>query len=153
MHDHDENEKLDINSVVFDILGVLVFLCVRFVPHLDNNFSIVMYVLSYIFIGYKIFMKALKHLFKKDMFDENLLMVIATIGALCIGEYLEGVVVLLLYKIGEFLQDKALDRSKEKIKETVDIRAKYANLIIDGSVKEVLPQSLKIGDVIVIKNR
>lgn len=111
-----------------------------------------MYIVSYALIGFDIFKKAIKHLFRKDMFDENLLMTIATIGALCIGEYIEGVAVLLLYKIGEYLQDKAVDTSKEKIKSAIDIRAKYANVIKNGKVEKVDPETLKIGDIVVVKN-
>ena len=111
-----------------------------------------MYIVSYALIGFDIFKKAIKHLFRKDMFDENLLMTIATIGALCIGEYIEGVAVLLLYKIGEYLQDKAVDTSKEKIKNAIDIRAKYANVIKNGKVEKVDPETLEIGDIVVVKN-
>ena len=103
-----------------------------FIPGIKFNLKIGMYIVSYALIGFDIFKKAIKHLFRKDMFDENLLMTIATIGALCIGEYIEGVAVLLLYKIGEYLQDKAVDTSKEKIKNAIDIRAKYANVIKNG---------------------
>ena len=70
----------------------------------------------------------------------------------CIGEYIEGVAVLLLYKIGEYLQDKAVDTSKEKIKNAIDIRAKYANVIKNGKVEKVDPETLKIGDIVVVKN-
>ena len=140
MHSNEEeNEKLDIKIIILDIVGIILFLCAHFIPNLNNTVKIVLYII------------AVKHLFKKDMFDENLLMTIATIGALCIGEYIEGIVVLLLYKIGEFLQDLAVDKSKDKIKEAIDIRAKHANLIIDGKIQEVDPSNLKIGDIVVVK--
>ena len=131
MHSNEEeNEKLDIKIIILDIVGIILFLCAHFIPNLNNTVKIVLYIISYGIIGIEIFGKAVKHLFKKDMFDENLLMTIATIGALCIGEYIEGIIVLLLYKIGEFLQDLAVDKSKDKIKKTIDIRAKNENLII-----------------------
>lgn len=153
MHSHEEdNEKFDLKMIFLDILGILVFLFAHFIPYLNNYVKIIMYIISYGIIGFEVFAKAIKHLFKKDMFDENLLMTIATIGALCIGEYIEGIVVLLLYKIGEFLQDLAVDRSKNKIKESIDIRAKHANLIIDGKIQEVDPNNLKIGDIVIVKN-
>ena len=152
MHSNEEeNEKLDIKIIILDIVGIILFLCAHFIPNLNNTVKIVLYIISYGIIGIEIFGKAVKHLFKKDMFDENLLMTIATIGALCIGEYIEGIVVLLLYKIGEFLQDLAVDKSKDKIKEAIDIRAKHANLIIDGKIQEVDPSNLKIGDIVVVK--
>ena len=149
-----DKEKInkEINLVFLDVIGIIVFLIAYFIPGIKFNLKIGMYIVSYALIGFDIFKKAIKHLFRKDMFDENLLMTIATIGALCIGEYIEGVAVLLLYKIGEYLQDKAVDTSKEKIKNAIDIRAKYANVIKNGKVEKVDPESLKIGDIVVVKN-
>lgn len=149
-----DKEKInkEINLVFLDVIGIIVFLMAYFIPVIKFNLKIGMYIVSYALIGFDIFKKAIKHLFRKDMFDENLLMTIATIGALCIGEYIEGVAVLLLYKIGEYLQDKAVDTSKEKIKSAIDIRAKYANVIKNGKVEKVDPETLKIGDIVVVKN-
>lgn len=149
-----DKEKVNkkINLVFLDVIGIIVFLMAYFISGIKFNLKIGMYIVSYALIGFDIFKKAIKHLFRKDMFDENLLMTIATIGALCIGEYIEGVAVLLLYKIGEYLQDKAVDTSKEKIKSAIDIRAKYANVIKNGKVEKVDPETLKIGDIVVVKN-
>lgn len=149
-----DKEKInkEINLVFLDVIGIIVFLMAYFIPGIKFNLKIGMYIVSYALIGFDILKKAIKHLFRKDMFDENLLMTIATIGALCIGEYIEGVAVLLLYKIGEYLQDKAVDTSKEKIKSAIDIRAKYANVIKNGKVEKVDPETLKIGDIVVVKN-
>lgn len=149
-----DKEKInkEINLVFLDVIGIIVFLMAYFISGIKFNLKIGMYIVSYALIGFDIFKKAIKHLFRKDMFDENLLMTIATIGALCIGEYIEGVAVLLLYKIGEYLQDKAVDTSKEKIKNAIDIRAKYANVIKNGKVEKVDPETLKIGDIVVVKN-
>lgn len=145
-------EEKELNFIFFDIIGIIIFLMAYFLPNIKFNLKIGMYFVSYVLIGFDIFKKAIKHLFKKDMFDENLLMSIATIGALFIGEYIEGIAVLLLYKIGEALQDRAVDKSKEKIKNAIDIRAHYANLIINGNIKKVDPNNLKIGDIVVVKN-
>lgn len=149
-----DKEKInkEINLVFLDVIGIIVFLMAYFISGIKFNLKIGMYIVSYALIGFDIFKKAIKHLFRKDMFDENLLMTIATIGALCIGEYIEGIAVLLLYKIGEYLQDKAVDTSKEKIKNAIDIRAKYANVIKNGKVEKVDPETLKIGDIVVVKN-
>lgn len=149
-----DKEKInkEINLVFLDVIGIIVFLMAYFIPGIKFNLKIGMYIVSYALIGFDIFKKAIKHLFRKDMFDENLLMTIATIGALCIGEYIEGIAVLLLYKIGEYLQDKAVDTSKEKIKNAIDIRAKYANVIKNGKVEKVDPETLEIGDIVVVKN-
>lgn len=146
---HEVNE-LKI-PIFFDIIGVIIFLIGYFIPNINQTFKIYIYIFSYILIGFEILTKAIKHLFKKDMFNENLLMSIATIGALFIGEYLEAIAVLLLYKIGEFLQDLAVDKSKEKIKKVMDIRAEYANLVINDTLQRVDPYNLKIGDIVVVK--
>jgi Cd2+/Zn2+-exporting ATPase len=149
----EKNKKHKLQSkFLVNIIGIIIFLIAYFTPNIKVNLRISMYIVSYILIGFEILKKAIKHLFKKDMFDENLLMSIATIGALCIGQYIEGIAVLLLYKIGEFLQDLVVDKSKEKIKKAIDIRAQYANLIINGNIQKVDPHNLKIGDIIVIKN-
>lgn len=140
------------NILLLDILGIIVFLMAYFISDLKINLRIGMYIVSYLLIGFEIFLKAIRHLFKKDMFDENLLMTLATVGALVIGEYIEGVAVLLLYKIGEFLQDLAIDNSKQKIKSVIDIRAEYANIIVNGDIKKIDPKNLKIGDTIVVKS-
>lgn len=149
-----KKEKIgkELNLIFLDVIGIIVFFMAYLISDIKFNLKIGMYIVSYTLIGFDIFKKAIKHLFKKDMFDENLLMTIATIGALCIDEYIEGIVVLLLYKIGEYLQDKAVDTSKEKIKEAIDIRAKYANVIKLGKIEKVDPKTLKIDDIVVVKN-
>ena len=149
-----KKEKIgkELNLIFLDVIGIIVFFMAYLISDIKFNLKIGMYIVSYTLIGFDIFKKALGHLFKKDMFDENLLMTIATIGALCIDEYIEGIVVLLLYKIGEYLQDKAVDTSKEKIKEAIDIRAKYANVIKLGKIEKVDPKTLKIDDIVVVKN-
>ena len=149
-----KKEKIgkELNLIFLDVIGIIVFFMAYLISDIKFNLKIGMYIVSYTLIGFDIFKKAIKHLFKKDMFDENLLMTIATIGALCINEYIEGIVVLLLYKIGEYLQDKAVDTSKEKIKEAIDIRAKYANVIKLGKIEKVDPKTLKIDDIVVVKN-
>ena len=131
-HEH-EHEGIDKNELLLTILGVISYIiaviCYK-KQVLDLTFNIVIYVISYILIGYEILLNAVKKLFKKDMFDENFLMSIATIGALVIGEYTEAVAVLLLYKIGEFLQDLASDRAKDKIRSAIDLRPDFANIYI-----------------------
>ena len=125
--EENKNLKDRIINYIFTLIGVVI-LAFAFIFK-ENDFSIIIYMLSYILISYDIIFKALKHLFRKDMFDENFLMLIATIGAFCIGEYIEAVAVILLYKIGEFLQDKAVDNSKEKLRKIVNIRENNANVV------------------------
>lgn len=152
-HEH-EHEGIDKNELLLTILGVISYIiaviCYK-KQVLDLTFNIVIYVISYILIGYEILLNAVKKLFKKDMFDENFLMSIATIGALVIGEYTEAVAVLLLYKIGEFLQDLASDRAKDKIRSAIDLRPDFANIYINGKEEKVNPSDVNIGDVIIVK--
>ncbi len=145
-HEEKENEKL---NILFIIIGVIISVFAHFSK--IESVSFLLYLAGYICIGYDIYLKAIKKLFKKDMFDENFLMVIATIGAFAINEYIEAILVILLYKIGEFLQDKAVENSKKKINEVLNIKAPYANLVINEKIKKVNPESLNIGDVIIIK--
>lgn len=97
------------------------------------------------------YIKHLNGILKKDMFDENFLMSIATLGAIAIGDYTEGIAVLIFYKIGEFLQDLAVKRSKKSIEKVLDIRSNVANLKVLNEVKVVDPKDVKIGDYIIVK--
>ncbi len=144
------NEKNnDFMNYVFVFLGVILALFALFIK--QENLSVILYIASYLLIGYDILVKAIKKLFKKDMFDENFLMVVATIGAFAINEYIEAIAVILLYKIGEFLQDMAVDKSKKKISSAIDIRANIANIKRGNEVKTIKPEELKVGDVIIVK--
>ena len=153
-HEH-EREGIDKNELFFTILGVITYiiavLCYKF-QKINITFNIFLYVISYSLIGYEVLINAVKKIFKKDMFDENFLMSIATIGALIIGEYTEAVAVLLLYKIGEFLQDLAADRAKDKIKNAIDLRPDFATLYKDEREEKVSPSDVNIGDIIIVRN-
>lgn len=149
-HEHEE-EEINKTNVILTILGTIIFIAAIFLNTLNETATIILYIISYILIGYDIVFKAISHLFKKDMFDENFLMVVATFGAFAISEYKEAIAVILLYKIGEFLQDKAVENSKKKITETIDIREKTANLKTSDGVKKVETKELKIKDIIIVK--
>lgn len=148
MHDHEhEEEGLSKTNKILMIVGIVLTIIAFF---LASRFEIAKYffVVAYILIGYDIILKAVKHLFGKDMFDENLIMTIATIGAIIIGQYTEGIAVLVLYKIGELLQDKAVDSSKDKIKKVLDLKINETTLK-DG--RKVHTEDVKVGDVILVK--
>lgn len=150
-HEHShEHEKSNFFEYIFTLIGTIIFVIAILLN--NENISFFMYILSYVLIGYEIVLNAVKRLFKKDMFDENFIMTIATLGAFFIGEYKEAIAVLLFYKVGEFLQDRAVDNSKKKIKSVLDIRANYANVKKDNKIERVDPKNVKIGDIIVIKN-
>lgn len=138
MCEHSE-EKLDTRRVIvsFALIAALFiagFWCKYF------------FFAAYIIAGLEVLKDALKNIIKGQVFDENFLMSIATIGAICVGEYPEAVMVMLLYRIGEYFQDKAVEKSRHSISELMDIRPDYANL--DG--KKVSPESVKIGDIITV---
>ena len=138
MCEHSE-EKLDTRRVIvsFALIAVLFiagFWCKYF------------FFAAYIIAGLEVLKDALKNILKGQVFDENFLMSIATIGAICVGEYPEAVMVMLLYRIGEYFQDKAVEKSRHSISELMDIRPDYANL--DG--KKVSPKSVKIDDIITV---
>ncbi len=154
-HNHEEFEKEKILSkeLVINIMGIVVLIVSVLIRNkISEGTSLILYLVSYLLIGCDIIYFAVSKLFKKDMFNENLLMVIATIGAFFIGEYVEGIAVLLFYKVGEFLQELALSNSKKKIKSLVDLRPDYANLKIDQSIEKVDPNDVRIDDIIVVKN-
>lgn len=110
-----------------------------------------LFLISYILVGAEVLFRAIKNIFKGQIFDENFLMSIATVGAFSIGEYPEGVAVMLFYQIGELFQSMAVNRSRRSIAELMDIRADYANLKAGEGIRKVSPETVKIGDIIIIK--
>lgn len=107
--------------------------------------------ISYLIIAYEVILKALKNILRGDFLDENFLMSIATIGAFLTNQYFEGILVMLLYQIGELFQDYAVNKSRKSISDLMDIRPDYANIEIDGKIKKVDPETIKINDYIVVK--
>lgn len=113
--------------------------------------ELALFVASYLILGVNVIVKAFKNLIRGQVFDENFLMCIATFGAFAIGEYPEGVAVMLFYQIGEIFQNMAINRSRNSIKALFDIRPDYANLKVDGGIKKVSPEEVHIGNLIVVK--
>ncbi|MBR0130035.1 MAG: cadmium-translocating P-type ATPase [Firmicutes bacterium] len=109
------------------------------------------WVAVYIAAAYPIIIKAVRNIRNGEIFDENFLMMVASFGALLLGEYLEGIAVMALYRIGEYLQDRAVDKSRRSITSLMDIRPDYANLEQDGELVQVSPETLQPGQIIVIK--
>mgnify|MGYP002796184948 FL=1 len=113
--------------------------------------QIAVFVLSYLIIGGDILYKAVRNIFRGQVFDENFLMSLATIGAFAIGEYTEGAAVMLFYQVGELFQSYAVNRSRKSISDAMDIRPEYANLKSDDTIKKVNPSEVQINDLIVVK--
>ena len=133
------------------IITVILLLALKFIVSEKTVSFYVLFVITYILIGYDILIKAFKGIFKKQLFDENFLMSIATLGAIILKEYEEGIFVMLFYQIGEFFQSLAIKKSRNNISELMDIRPDYANLIVDNDTKIVDPFELKLDDIILIK--
>ena len=111
---------------------------------------IVLYLIPYFVIGYDILWKALKGIKNRQVFDENFLMAVATVGALCLQEFKEGVAVMLFYQIGELFQSVAVGKSRKNIAALMDIRPDYANLMVDGKLEQVDPDDVEVGTEIVV---
>lgn len=111
---------------------------------------IVLYLVPYLVIGYDILWKALKGIKNRQVFDENFLMAVATVGALCLQEFKEGVAVMLFYQIGELFQSVAVGKSRKNIAALMDIRPDYANLMVDGKLEQVDPDDVEVGTEIVV---
>lgn len=133
--------QIIISAVLF-LLGLLVF---RGTPRL------IVFIASYLAVGFTVWKEAVESIRRGSWFDENFLMSIASVGAFAIGEYPEGVAVMLLYEIGELLQDKAVDSSRKSIEALVNIRPDRANLITGPSIQEVAAENVAIGDLILVR--
>ena len=122
-----------------------------FNSELSYLFPLSLYLVLYLAIGYDVILKAIRNISHGQIFDENFLMLIATIGAFATFEFEEAVAVLVFYQFGEFFQDYAVNRSRNSIKELMEICPTYANKIVDGSIEVVLPEEVKVGDVLLVK--
>lgn len=152
MCEHELNhEEENENGIVIRItIATLIFIgAILLHPTGLSRFFI--YMSAYLIVGVDIVLRAIKNIFKGEIFDENFLMTIATVGAICIGEYPEAVMVMLLYQIGEKLQDNAVEKSKQSISSLMNIRPDYANVEINGELIKKNPENVKIGDIIKVK--
>ncbi len=147
-HEHSkENDKLHLVKIILAL--ILFILAIAVMP--AGIAKVIIFLTAYIIAGGDVLIKAVKNIFKGDMFDENFLMVIATAGAFAIKEYPEAVMVMILYQIGEFLQEKAVEKSRRSISRLMDIRPDYANLEINGELTKVNPADVKKDDIITVK--
>lgn len=151
-HDHhhsdeQENNKLAIAKLV---ISIVIFVTATILHPTGLN-RLLIFFSAYLIAGGDVVLKAIKHILKGKVFDENFLMVLATVGALAIGEYPEAVMVMVLYQIGEMLQDYAVEKSKKSISSLMNIRPDYANIVVNGELIKKNPEDVKIGDTIVVK--
>ena len=133
------------------ILAGLAF-AMRFVQiDYKEYIKITLFVLAYLVIGIDILKKAIKNIFNGEIFDENFLMCVATIGAICIKEFPEAIAVMLLYQIGEQFQSMAVGKSRRAIKALMKIKPDFANVLRNGEIIRVSPEEVQIGENIIIK--
>lgn len=141
-------------KVLYRILLSLVFMIgiMILTSYVSVNLyvEVVLYLIPYLIIGYDILRKAIKGILKRQVFDENFLMAVATVGAMCLGEFREGVAVMLFYQIGELFQSVAVGKSRRNIAALMDIRPDYANMMIDGKLQKVDPDDVEIGSEIIV---
>lgn len=147
-HSHKkENKKLEIILMAISIIILIIGLLLESYVIL----STILFIISYLVISYDILIKSFKNIIRGQIFDENFLMAIASIGALILKEYHEAILVIFLYKLGELFQDYALNNSHKSIKNLLELQPKVANLVINDEVKEVDPSIVNVNDIILIK--
>ena len=150
-HGHSHGEE-DIDKIKKKLLiGGILFVFGIFIPKTLAIPRFAVFLASYFIIGGDVLLSAVKNIMKGQVFDENFLMAIATIGAFAIGEYPEGVAVMLFYQLGELFQGIAVNNSRKSIAELMDIRPDYANIKTNDGIKKVKPEEIKISDIIVVK--
>ena len=141
--------KIKLNSdLIKIIISAILFILSLF---FKDNIYLILLVCSYLVVSYEIFIDAVKKIFQGEIFDENTLMIIATISAFIIGEYPEAVMVMLLFEFGEYLSDLAVDNSKESITKLMDLRSDYVNLKNDDKVEKVDIKKARVGDLFLVK--
>ncbi len=144
-----KQKKMLIRIIVSALLIVALKVVGSFVE-INRYLEFALYMIPYFAIGYDILRKAFLGIKNKQVFDENFLMAVATIGAIALGDYTEGVAVMLFYQIGELFQSYAVGKSRRNISELMDIRPDYANIEVDGELRQVDPDEVEIGTVIVV---
>lgn len=132
------------------ILAAICYILAALLP-LEGPGRLAVYLVCYAIIGWDIVWKAVRNILHGQVFDENFLMTVATIGAMCLGEYSEGVAVMLFYQVGELFQSYAVSKSRRSIAGLMDIRPDYANVIRDGNIEQVDPEEIAIGETILVK--
>lgn len=139
------------NKQLLRILISAIFFALGFILGSFDTISFICFIISYLVIGYDILWKAIKNCFHLELFDEAFLMTIATIGAFCIGEFPEGVAVMLFFQIGEYIQDIAMNRSRKSITHLMELKVDMATVVRGGNEKNVAAEEVKIDEVIVVR--
>ncbi len=147
-HEHNHNGQ---KSLLLRISAAILVFISAFVFPIEGILKFIVYAIAYVLAGGDVILRAAKNIIKGQVFDENFLMGIVTIGAFAIKEYPEAVMVMILYQIGEYFQHTAVEKSRKSIQSLMDIRPDYANLEKDGKLQKVDPSTVKKNDIIVVK--
>ncbi len=147
IEEEEEEENFSIYKCIFVFLGLLILHFVK----LNEKISLISYLILYVIIGYDIVKPSILKITKGNFMDEKFLMTVASLAAIIAGEYAEAVAVMLFYTVGEIIQDKAVDSSKNSIKEALKLKPEFANLKKADTVKKVDPAEVSVGEIIVIK--
>ena len=149
-HGHDHEEEEEHHSLGLIGVGAVLFVAGLLLP--EGLWRWAALIAAYVVAGGEVLLRAAKNILRGQVFDENFLMAVASLGAMLMGETTEAVAVMLFYQIGEWFQDRAVDKSRASIAQLMDIRPDHANHVLaDGSVEVVPPQSLKAGDILLVK--
>lgn len=149
-HNHEHVEE-NIKGEIIKLVIALILFIVAILKIVPDKVTIWLYIIAYLLSGYEVLIKSIKNIFRGEIFDENFLMSIATIGAFAINEPIEAVAVMIFYNLGELFQDIATSKSKKSIISLMNIKPKIANLKVDNEIKIVDPEKLKVGDIIIVK--
>ena len=133
------------------IIAAVMVVVFHFIPVENPYLRLALYMVPYFIIGYDILKKAVLGIAHGEVFDENFLMAAATVGAIILGDYVEGVAVMLFYQVGEFFQSYAVGKSRKNISQLMDIRPDYANIEVDGKLEQVDPDEVAIGTIITVQ--
>lgn len=144
-----KQKKMLIRIISAIVLLVVYGIVAQFVTF-NKYIEFALYMVPYLVIGYDILKKAFKGITKGQVFDENFLMAVATVGAIALGDYKEGTAVMLFYQIGELFQSYAVGKSRRNISELMDIRPDYANIFVDGNIEKVDPDEVEVGSTIIV---
>ena len=146
----NKKQKTMLYRIIIAAVLVAAVTVLEKILELNVWIAAVLYMVPYFVIGYDILKKAWKGILKRQVFDENFLMAVATVGAIALGEFREGVAVMLFYQIGELFQSVAVGKSRKNIAALMDIRPDYANIVVDGQLQKVDPDEVEIGTTIVV---
>ena len=145
-----KKQKNVLNRIIIAIVLLIVITVFKTIVPVPGYVEFILYLIPYFVIGHDILRKSIKNISHGQVFDENFLMAVATIGAMCLGEYLEGSAVMVFYQIGELFQSIAVGKSRKNIAALMDIRPDYANIMADGEIEEVDPDDVEIGSEIIV---